>query len=390
MRSSQASAAEIEATGFTPILLQTRGRRLERAVPHQHRLRLAVDGHVQAVLGAIVHDCIQLQGTGELASRSLRARRPTGTRSRGPAASAGSGAAWYHRRVAGRVVMNRTSQRRSRAVSAMRAMMPGSSLRQSASRSFRSRSTCSHSDSAAASSVAASARSAQLPGAAGVARRLRTPHLIPAPGSRAARRRRTDARPRRRSTGVHVGDRAVHVECDAEAARRHAGAVSSQWPARRRRGRTIARMSRRCAIDSALLTAVRRCDPPSRPFEYHDAERAQLVDDPSLAACAPARDAVGRLAWRHVAEAFRLPRRIVEQQLDVFEQELPRSSSVTMRGGRPFERSRACARIHGLRRTPRPTNTPLTPAPSFATMWSGSMQSPDPKTGMRDRSSPLR
>ena len=54
------------------------------------------------------------------------------------------------------------------------------------------------------------------------------------------------------------------------------------------------------------------------------------------------------------------------------------------RGTRPSPRSAACARIHGLRSTPRPTSTPLTPQPSRSTIWSGSMQSPLPEHGNRE------
>ena len=51
----------------------------------------------------------------------------------------------------------------------------------------------------------------------------------------------------------------------------------------------------------------------------------------------------------------------VPEKLDVIEQELPAVGEVTSRGGRPSARSIACARIHGLRSTPRPTSTPSTP-----------------------------
>src|SRR5262245_44539934 len=36
-------------------------------------------------------------------------------------------------------------------------------------------------------------------------------------------------------------------------------------------------MSRSCATDSALFTRTRRCEPPSRPFEYHDIRARSLL-----------------------------------------------------------------------------------------------------------------
>ncbi len=60
----------------------------------------------------------------------------------------------------------------------------------------------------------------------------------------------------------------------------------------------------------------------------------------------------------------------------------PRSAGVTVRGARPAQRSAACARIHGFRRTPRPTSTPSTPACIRSMIWPGSTQSPLPNTGI--------
>jgi hypothetical protein len=57
-------------------------------------------------------------------------------------------------------------------------------------------------------------------------------------------------------------------------------------------------------------------------------------------------------------ESLRLVHALVLQQLDVVQQNRPRSSIVTTRGGRPAAMSAPARRIHGLRSTPRPTRTP--------------------------------
>ena len=99
-------------------------------------------------------------------------------------------------------------------------------------------------------------------------------------------------------------------------------------------------MERGCAVDgTAQVRSV------FQALGIPGAERAQLVDDPAL---------VRQLA-RFVAPAPCISRSMYSSR------NFPRSSMVTTRGARPAARSMACARIHGLRRTPRPTRTPSTP-----------------------------
>ena len=71
--------------------------------------------------------------------------------------------------------------------------------------------------------------------------------------------------------------------------------------------------------------------------------------------------AVGFLGRRRrdVAEALASSTRSLQQQIDVVEQEPAALLGLTRRADAPpSARSAACARIHGLRSTPRPTRTP--------------------------------
>ena len=83
---------------------------------------------------------------------------------------------------------------------------------------------------------------------------------------------------------------------------------------------------------------------------------------PWAGACVRAARFLGAIG-ADVPEAVGFVDALVQQQIDVVEQEL--AALVVRDRARPAgrrARSAACARIHGLRSTPRPTSTPATPA----------------------------
>ena len=132
---------------------------------------------------------------------------------------------------------------------------------------------------------------------------------------------------------------------------------------RRATAKKSSMISRRCGIDSAALIAVRRCEPLSRPLVYQEpSARSLLITHRSWprAGCGVG---VG-LAGRDVPEPS-----ASSTPLAASADRCSRAGTVraprayTSRGGRPAARSAACARIHGLRSTPRPTSTPSTPPP---------------------------
>ena len=120
------------------------------------------------------------------------------------------------------------------------------------------------------------------------------------------------------------------------------------------------------------------------------AQRAQLVDHPAVVARS---GALSRLCGSPARRAGSPPARGRARSGAARCSRAETARALRARPGapaRPSSRSCACARIHGFRSTPRPTKTPLTPCRSRSTICSGSMQSPDPNTGIVSASATLR